>query len=251
MSGIFTPEYDQEILDNLKKIDIEKGFSVVKSILSATDDEICSRNFILEMVLKFGLSKQPWDQWARLTDSMNSSSFGLQQMPTEFSDFLLFLSKQNIVNSLEIGVLYGATAFVTAAVLQRVNPSAVYHMLDIEDHIVGFDRFASILNLRKLIPNTSADIVGQQFDYVLIDADHSYNGAKTDYLNVGRYARKVVAFHDIHGHEYDHQDGGIVRAWNEIRATNADKRTIIEFAHNPKRWMGIGAVVMTDDGGFH
>ncbi len=68
-----------------------------------------------------------------------------------------------------------------------------------------------------MCPNTSSDLVGQKFDLVFIDADHSYMGAKYDWLNLGRYARKAVGFHDIHGHEYDKYDGGIVRACERNR----------------------------------
>ena len=250
VNGILTPKYFAKVEQGLRAKDAQKGLAVVKRILASTDEEFGSRRFILDQILEFGLSHQPWDHWARWTDHMNSSGLGLLQIPTEFADFLLFLSKQGIETSLEIGVYAGATSYITAAVLQRANPNAVYYMLDAFDQVVEYDMFASVLNLKRVIPHTTADIVGQEFDYVLVDADHSYTGAKTDYLNVGRYARKVVAFHDVHGHEYDHQDGGIVRAWSEIRAANADKHTIIEFAHNPMRWMGLGVIVKGDAQGF-
>ncbi len=78
------------------------------------------------------------------------------------------------------------------------------------------------------------------FDFCFIDADHSYDGMMRDWENVGRYAKKVVAFHDIYGHEYDALNGGTVRGWQEIRGT-ADGQ-IREYSRFPERWMGIGVV---------
>jgi len=76
---------------------------------------------------------------------MNSSHFGFQQTPTEFADYLVFLSRLKIETAVEIGVFAGATAYFSAAVLQRVNPNLTYTLVDIPHHLSAFDEFQELL----------------------------------------------------------------------------------------------------------
>lgn len=74
----------------------------------------------------------------------------------------------------------------------------------------------------------------------MIDGDHSFDGAQSDLLNLGLFATKLIAFHDIHGHEFDHLNGGVSRLWNEFRIAQREKMTVLEFSHHTRPWMGIG-----------
>lgn len=223
--------------------DVSKGLAVVDDILNCSDEEFHSRSYILSKVLEFGLCRMPWRAWSRWCDNMNSSKFGHQQIPTEFTDYLMTLSRLKISTAAEIGVFWGASSYLAAAVLQRANPDIVYTMIDIQDRLVAFDQFSAKLNLKKAAPSTSDNFAGEVFDYVFIDGDHSFMGAKKDYLNMGRHARVAVGFHDIHAHEYDKHDGGTVRLWEEVKTAALLDNYVYEFAHNPKRWMGIGLLV--------
>lgn len=228
----------------LVEADVEKGLKVVERILSSSDAEFESRGFLLDRCLEFGLSRQPWKNWSRFSTHMNSSRFGLQQWPTEFVDYLQFVSRLGIGTAAELGVFLGGSSYFAAAVLQRANPQLVYTMVDIRNRLLGFPKFSRVLNLDKRIPMTSSEMAGEAFDLVFIDADHSYMGSKMDWLNLGRSARKAVAFHDIHGHSYSEKyQGGIVRTWAETKEVWMDTHALYEFAHSPVRWMGIGLAV--------
>lgn len=224
----------------LAQFDLKKCVRVVLEILASSDEEFQSRDFLLGKALEFGLFGARWEKLARWTQYMNVSGFGLLQIPTEYIDYLRYVSKMEITTALEIGVHRGASAYFSAAVLQRANPELLYTIVDIEDRVWSFNEFAQHLNLRKNVPGTSKDFVGQEFDLVFIDGDHSYAGSKRDFLFVGRHARKAVAFHDVRGNEYSKQEGGITRTWQEIKVSLADTHTIVEFSHSPTPWMGIG-----------
>lgn len=219
---------------------IEQSINSVQLILNSTDQEFESRKFFMDRFAEFGIAYNDWSLLSRYLNWKNNNSFGLLQIPSEFVDFAMFLSKKNIKTAVEVGVFRGASSYFLAAVLKRAQPEFVYDLIDIEDQLVEWEKFAAILPLRKHIPSTSFDHSRKEFDFVFIDGDHSYDGVLKDYLNLGRYARRCVAFHDIHGHEYDHLGGGTTRFWREFKESNSMEMAILEFSHSPTPWMGIG-----------
>ncbi len=220
---------------------LSRGLESVRTILASSDKEITSRAFILERIREFGISYNEWPEMWQYQSWRNLIDFGLVQIPTEFTDYLMMLIRQrSIKTAIEIGVWRGASSYITCAVLQRLNRDAEYIMVDTEDQTLGFDEFSAHLNLRKQIPATALDFEGREFDLVFIDGDHSYGGIQRDYVCLGKHAKKVVAFHDIHGREFNHLGGGPVRFWSEFRATNAAKMMVCEFMHSQSPWMGIG-----------
>lgn len=218
-----------------------RSLDAVRKILQSSETEIKSRAFILDRIREFGIPYNEWQEMWQYQSWRNAIDYGLMQIPTEFADYLMMLTQQPPIRSaIEVGVWRGAASYLTCAVLQRLEPKLEYHMVDVTDDTLAFDQFSEHLNLVKHIPATSLDFEGREFDLVFIDGDHSYGGVQKDFLAVGRHARRVVAFHDIFGHEFDHLAGGPVRFWTEFRMTNAVKMMICEFMHSQTPWMGIG-----------
>lgn len=222
-------------------VDIDRQLNVLNRILNATDDEIHNVDFILFQVREYGITPLPWLQ--ELGEEAVFTENGMIQVPGEFANFCHYLVDMKIQSAIEIGVYRGRSSYFICAILYRNNPNLVYEMVDIEDYLDGYEEFSKILPcLKKSIPSTTDDYKGKEYDFVFIDADHSYDAAMKDYLNVGRFAKKIVCFHDIFAHEYDSCNGGIVRCWNEVGVLTDSLPKMI-FAQFPNRWMGIGVIV--------
>ena len=232
-------------MDEEKKMtDTERQIEVIKRIIDASDDEMNNIDCILDLVRIYGITPLPWLQ--ELDNTIVYTENGMIQVPDEFALFCKMLSSEKIDTAIEIGVYRGRSSYFMCALLYRNNPSLRYDMVDICDSLDEFEEFAKVLPcLNKCIPGTSKDYVNQQYDFVFIDADHSYEGAMADYLNVGRHAKRMVCFHDIYAHEYDSLSGGIVRCWEEVCTMTPNHMKMV-FSQFPNRWMGIGVIVNDD-----
>jgi len=223
--------------------EIENGVKVIEQILNCSDNELNNRSFLLERFLDYGIPLMDSEIFDAFSPAMNKSGFGPIQFPTEFIDFLRRLIPLKIKTAAEVGTFRGGSAYFMAAVLQRANKDFLLTIIDPIYNLVGFDKFNKKLNIINKIPSTSDDFKGEAFDFIFIDGAHDFNSVMKDYENIGKNFIKAVAFHDIHGHEFDNQGGGTVKAWGAIKEQLRLSCEICEYAHSVERSLGIGLAI--------
>jgi hypothetical protein len=224
--------------------DILKGRKAIARLLKGKPEELKSKAFVMDCLRQFGLCSTYWPVDGDFDVALNVSEFGAIQYPSEFVDFLLLAGATNPTKIAEVGVAHGCSSYFAAAYFTALNPKTEYTLIDISDRLIDFDYYAGILKLKKEVPNTAAGLNGTAYDVVFIDADHTYRGARLDYLALGQHA-KLCAFHDINATAtaFEAQEGGISQFWKELKEAKRETHCIVEISHSRKgNWMGIGVI---------
>ena len=246
ITSVYRYSFIDEKLNKVDSVQLPVQLDIIKRLLQATDEEVSDFKWMREIVGQYGI--YPWR--AADVDGTNNvvgTRVGIMQRPDEFAEYCVYLSKWHINTAIEVGVFRGKSSYFMCALLARKNPSLRYELVDIVDGLDNYEEFHTLLpQMCKKIPSTSDDYIGKKYDFVFIDADHSYKASIKDYMNLGQYAKKLTVFHDIYAHEYDPLDGGTVRTWKEVVAMTAKCRHHI-FSEHPDKWMGIGVVEHRED----
>lgn len=118
-----------------------------------------------------------------------ANGFWIEQSPYELAAFLEAIEPLGIKTVLEIGTGHkaGLARFMSEFLGWKVVS------VDIHQPFVS----APLVDLR--VSATRLDFPNTRFDLVIIDADHQYESIQADYEHYGKYADKVVMFHDIAG----------------------------------------------------
>lgn len=201
--------------------------------------------------------KTPHDFFAFATKYM-----GHQQWSQEILGFLKFAEEQKPVRICELGMFQGGTNLMLT------------HALSSVEQIIGVDLF--IRNKSQLkyfvkptqrqtyIEGKTCDksslekvadaLKGEKLDLLFIDADHSYNGVKQDFMLYRQFVREggIIAFHDIvpdHLQKYNLDPATYVGAlggevylfWDRLKSYyEHTKEFVVDYEQNG---CGIGALV--------
>jgi hypothetical protein len=191
-----------------------------------------SEKEIIDMVCEYGLCVEDRDGYGEWNKYMIKSrnEEGIFQTPKQISDALLELLKHNIKSYAEIGIFKGGSYLLISNILKLKNPNLESIGIDIQDRHLTED-IKKYINLHV---GTSEDFKGKHFDFVFIDGDHSYEGVKTDYQNLGQYAN-IVMFHDIN----DSTCPGVVKFWNEVKEGKKYKEFTYQTNNNKIHGIGL------------
>ena len=242
--GVYSYALINDELNRIDRAQLPVQLKIIEKILSASDCDVESFAWMRDIVGQYGIYPyRPED--LNGTGNVVGTRKGILQRPNEFTEYCTYLSKWYIDTAIEVGVFRGKSSYFMCALLARRNPNLVYELVDIADSLDNYDEFHELLpQMRKRIPSTSDDYIGKAYDFVFIDADHSYDASMRDYMNLGRYAKKLTIFHDIYAHEYDHLNGGTVRMWQEVVDMTPQLKHHV-FSEYPEQWMGIGVLEHT------
>jgi predicted O-methyltransferase YrrM len=177
------------------------------------------------------------------------------QIPSEITGLANAIKRLQPRRMLEIGTAEGGTLAIFA---RCATPDATIISVDLPVDAVGggyrawrepvYRGFAGpnqTIHLlrrdshkRETVESVESILRGEKLDFLFIDGDHSYNGAKTDFELYGRLVRSggLIGMHDIVEAVPD-RDFGSHRLWAEVRKSFGAE----EFIADPfQTQMGIG-----------
>lgn len=173
-----------------------------------------------------------------------------RQKTTEFMQFYRVMVEHGCRSFLEVGSQHGDTFFAVGCTMDRVcsvdMPGGSWGSGDSKELLL--ERAET---LRRLGVDTktvfgdsrSADVIeqvqaGAPYDAVFIDADHSYDSVRHDWMTYGKMASKVVGFHDIIGPP----PVEVPRLWSALKKEFNQWSEFVEYWGD--RPMGIGVIVL-------
>lgn len=136
--------------------------------------------------------------------------WAIEQSPSELATFLVAMQSLGVHTVLEIGTGWrgGLSRFLDADMGYDVTT------VDIENYGHAFERIHYVVNATLYTPD-------QPFDLVIIDAEHSYESTRANWLHYSAYATKAIMFHDIAGLR---DCEGVAQFWYELAYAGDDER---------------------------
>lgn len=216
-----------------------KNIIVVQNLIRCLSlDSLKNYEVVSNLVRAFGIVQWGPNAFGKdeVFKNLTSDSAGIYQTPDQIAKALVYLSDFDIKTYLEVGVFQGGNFLFVSEYLRRFNPSIRCIGVDPTGYLNGeiqaiiekeiFVSFKSI---------TTDAIVGQEFDLVFIDGEHTKEWINWDWNNVGKQA-KICMIHDIQ----EPSCSDIVDFWAKLKSS---KKKIVEFldctSETPSQGIGI------------
>lgn len=212
--------------------DVKRALGILNELRQSTIQDLQDPQVVEGLLKQAGLHKSigvgDEHEWPAELETYTNKGLKIWQYPSQYSKYLTFLSQHKIRTYLEIGVAYGGTFVFTVSYLDRLIPGLKATCIDVREPSLLVSRFAesnsfryitdkSCELFRHVAPNTC-------FDLVLVDGDHSKQGAMSDFHLVKDRAQ-IIAFHDI----VNFKTPGAIDAWKEVKENYGDVYEFHEF----------------------
>lgn len=163
----------------------------------------------------------------------------LQQVPNEYARLLIYLKEYNAKSYLELGIGQGGSFLLNTLFQPTTKICHAVDNCDYQVHHAQFSDQTTLINSRikylqdkniekdiKFINNFTDKFFKentQNYDVIFIDADHSYDGVKKDFLNAIKILNKsgILIFHDI-----NNTHTGVKKLWDELESDKKIKEII-------------------------
>lgn len=238
-----------------ERLEVLRALKSIDGLQEIQPKQLQDAQTVEGLIKRAGLHKSGGEgeeyEWPKELVSFTDKGLKIWQYPTQFSKYLTFLTQFEIDSYLEIGVAYWGTFVFTTEYLRRFRPGLKSYCIDVRVPSLLLNLFAQKRKFEyitakssELYSHLSPDTA---FDLVLVDGDHSKEGAMKDFYLVKDNA-KIIAFHDI----VNFKTPGAIDAWQELKREYATEYDCYEFidqydelmAKQPDRkLLGIGVAV--------
>jgi predicted O-methyltransferase YrrM len=228
-------------------------------------------NRSLNLVRRFGPAATGDEAWRMASEYRGWGEFETLravQVKSEACQLLDMLREENVVFACEIGSFMGGMLFMMSRVLPDhaqifsidwpEAPGTLERFPPSRKHL--YERFALANQKISVIHGNSQDrgtiaalssaLKGNRLDYLMIDADHSIEGVRADFLNYSSFVKPggLIAFHDILGDESRTEElfryrFGVAQFWNSIRNHYEHREFIDPECYERRLGGGIGVLL--------
>ena len=182
---------------------------------------------------------------AKLEYLKNNRQYRVDQQKPEFLELLNLVKLLAPNHILEIGGRRGGSALLFSI---AAGEQATTLSIDLNHNGSRIKRLHALCHDKKIIfwrgdshldeteQRLTRHLREEEIDFLFIDGDHSYTGAKQDFIRYSRYVRTggIIVMHDIQrdyktrfGVETNAWAGGVPDFWEEIKASNLRTQDLI------------------------
>jgi hypothetical protein len=198
----------------------------------------------LEDIIKFKVGFDLSRKVVNFSPDLKTGGLCANQVPNEIASFLFHIltNRYRIDRYMEVGVNMGGTFYLIDSFLRATNPNyAGAVAVDKKNVLLDYGNYFKKYPATKiLVGDSKRMVISEKFDLIFIDGDHTYLGAKADYLNF-KSCTDFMAFHDV---EILHRSTNVKKLWEEIKKEYPNN-TMEFFNKSPEfqTTLGIGVLI--------